>query len=165
MKRFLKYFLAIVMILFIAIQIYPRPGKNIGGFSSNDITRVHHVPADVKGILHTSCYDCHSNNTHYPWYNYLQPVALWLGSHVKDAKKELNFSEYATYSIQKKFRKMKEIHEQVKEGQMPLSSYTIIHRYAKLSNEKKKIIEDWALAIRDSISSNYPPDSLVRKKS
>ncbi|HMJ46824.1 MAG TPA: heme-binding domain-containing protein [Ferruginibacter sp.] len=163
MKKFLKYFLLIIILLFIAIQFYPKPPKNTGA-SVNDISKVHNIPPNVKSILETSCYDCHSNNTRYPWYNNLQPVALWMGNHIKDGKKELNFSEYATYSIRKKFKKLEEIGEQVKKGEMPLASYTLIHRNAILDSEKKKILEDWASAIHDSIRFKYPADSLVIKK-
>lgn len=164
MKKFVKYLFLVILLLFIIVQLIPRPVKNEATFSLNDISRVHHVPDDIQKIFKISCYDCHSNTTHYPWYNYIQPVALWLGNHVKDGKKELNFSEYATYTARKKFRKMEEINEQVKEDQMPLSSYTIIHRDAILNNEKKKKIENWALSIMDSIRSNYPPDSLIKKQ-
>ena len=163
MRKIIKYFVLILLFLFIAIQFYPRPSKNKGN-STNDISAVHTVPPEVMQILKTSCYDCHSNNTYYPWYNHLQPVSSWMGNHINDGKRELNFSEYATYSIRKKYKKMEEIHEQVKEEQMPLSSYTFIHRDAILSNTGKKILENWALRIHDSIRSAYPADSLVRKK-
>src|SRR6187431_944119 len=150
MKKFLKYFFLILLFLFIAAQFFPRPAKN-KGTSTNSISSVHYVPNEVKAILETSCYDCHSNNTSYPWYNNLQPVASWMGNHIKDGKKELNFSEYGSYSIRKRFKKMEEIRDQVKEEEMPLKSYTLIHRDAILDSEKKKIIENWALAIHDSI--------------
>ena len=162
MKKILKYLLLIIGLLLIVIQFYPRPLKNKGS-SVNDIATVHVVPPHVKQLLEVSCYDCHSNNSKYPWYNTIQPVASWMGNHIKDGKRELNFSEYATYSIRKRYRKMEEIRELVRDGEMPLRSYTIIHRDAILNKEGKKKLENWAMALHDSIRLNYPPDSLLRK--
>ncbi|MFN8246606.1 MAG: heme-binding domain-containing protein [Ferruginibacter sp.] len=76
----------------------------------------------------------------------------------------MNFSEFGSYSIRRKYRKLEEINEQVKEGEMPLSSYTIIHRDAKLSKEQKLAVAQWVESLRDSIKQAYPADSLKRKK-
>lgn len=98
-----------------------------------DFMLVNDVPKQVEGIIKTSCYDCHSNNTDYPWYNKVQPVAWFLKNHVAHGMEELNFNEWADYSDRRKNSKLKSIINQMKEGEMPLSSYTIIHREAKLS--------------------------------
>ncbi len=166
MKRFFKFLFYTVLIALIVFQFYPKPKKNSSGImSSNDITLVHHVPADVLQVLKTSCYDCHSNNTVYPWYSSVQPVALWLGDHVDEGKGELNFSEFGSYSIRRQYRKLEEINSEVKENEMPLSSYTLIHRDAKLDEGKKLLLAAWVQTLRDSIKANYPADSLARKKS
>ena len=160
-KRILL-FLLVVLALF---QFYPRPAKHDSqGPDLQDITRVHQVPEQVAGILKTSCYDCHSNHTYYPWYARIQPVAIWLNDHIEEGKGELNFSEFGSYNIRRKYRKLEEINEQVKEGEMPLSSYTIIHRDAKLSKEQKLAVAQWVESLRDSIKQAYPADSLKRKK-
>jgi hypothetical protein len=119
----------------------------------------------VQLILQTSCYDCHSSNTKYPWYASIQPVGWWLNDHVEEGKKEINFNEFASYSPRRKFKKFNEIIEQVKEDEMPLSSYTLIHRNAKLRDEQKKELITWASAQKDSMLLHYPIDSLQKKKS
>ena len=165
MKRFLKIFFYAVLIALLLFQFYPKPKKNISATTgTNDITLVHKVRADVLQVLKTSCYDCHSNNTVYPWYASVQPVALWLGNHIDEGKRELNFSEFGSYSIRRKYKKLEDITEQVKEGDMPLSSYTLIHRYAKLNEDQKLLLVNWVTALRDSFKTNYPADSLARKK-
>ena len=165
MKRFFKILFYTLLIALLLFQFYPKPAKNISvSINANDISLAHHVPADVQQVLKTSCYDCHSNNTVYPWYCKIQPVALWLGNHIDDGKDELNFSEFGSYSIRRKYRKLEEINKEVKEGEMPLSSYTIIHRYAKLDEIKKLLVANWVAALRDSIKANYPADSLARTK-
>jgi hypothetical protein len=162
MKKFLKKLFLALLFLFIVIQFF-RPQKNISTvISANDITAKYTVPADVQTILKTSCYDCHSNNTAYPWYNNIQPVAWWLKSHIDDGKRGLNFSEFASYRIGKQYRRLDDINKEIKEGGMPLSSYTLIHGNAKLSDEQKLAVANWANALRDSIKAQYPEDSLKR---
>ena len=162
MKKFFKRLFLVLLIAFIAIQFF-RPEKNIStGISANDITKAYPVPDDVMAILKTSCYDCHSNNTKYPWYNNFQPVAWWLKNHVDEGKRELNFSEFASYRIGRQYRKLDEVNKQIKEGEMPLSSYTLIHGDAKLSEQQKLTVANWVTSIRDSIKAHYPADSLAR---
>ena len=164
LKKILKRTFLFLLLAFIVIQFF-RPAKNkAAGISANDISTVYNLPGDVNTILKTSCYDCHSNNTVYPWYAEIQPVAWWLYDHIKDAKKDLNFSEFASYSIRRKYRKLEEINELVKKDEMPLDSYLWIHKYAKLNEQQKLTLANWVVAVRDTIKATYPADSLVRKK-
>lgn len=164
LKKIFKRIFQILFLIFIVIQ-FIRPAKNrADNISNNDISKIYAVPADVEAILKSSCYDCHSNNTVYPWYAEVQPVAWWLADHVKEGKKELNFSEFASYRIGRQYRKLEEVNKQVKEGEMPLESYLWIHKNSKLSDEQKLTLANWVTAVRDTIKANYPADSLVRKK-
>ena len=112
--------------------------------------------AEVANTLKIACYDCHSSNTNYPWYTAIQPVGWWLNHHVDEGKEELNFSEYESYSLKRKLRKLKEIKEQIQENEMPMSSYTIMHSSAKLSPEQKELLVKWteetAKYLTDTIS-------------
>ena len=112
---------------------------------------VNDVPKQVENIITTSCYDCHSNNTDYPWYNKVQPVAWFLEDHVTHGKEELNFNEWADYSNRRKNSKLKSIISQIENGEMPLWSYTLIHREAKLSEDKRKTVLDWVSKLKDSL--------------
>lgn len=146
-KIAMKTVLFSLVAIFALLQLY-RPARNISdGVSANAIERHYHVPQNVGTLLRTSCYDCHSNNTQYPWYNNIQPVALWLSSHIKDGKRHLNFDEFNTYPAEKKRKKLQEIAETVEKSEMPLSSYTLIHGDARLSVENKKVLIDWATAL------------------
>jgi len=137
-----------LLVVLVVIQ-FIRPTRNISTSESpNEISKFYDVPAEVHAVLKKSCYDCHSNNTVYPWYTNLQPVGLWLQSHVNDAKGELNFSEFGTYNQKKAKHKFEEIEEVVGEGEMPLSSYTFIHRDAKLTPEQSASIAAWAGALK-----------------
>lgn len=164
LKKILKRMFQILLLAFVVIQFF-RPAKNKAeGISNKDISKIYAMPEDVNTILKTSCNNCHSNNTVYPWYAEVQPVAWWLNSHIVDGKKHLNFSEFAGYSLRKQYHKLEEIDEMVKIGEMPLDSYLWIHKYAKLSDEQKLTIANWVTAVMDTMKAKYPIDSLVKKK-
>ena len=163
-KKILKRSLQVLLLSFIVIQFF-RPAKNKSqGSSANDITKKYAVPQDVQTILKTSCYDCHSNNTIYPWYAQVQPVAWWLDGHIQDGKRGLNFDEFASYPIRKQYKRMNDINELVKKDEMPLDSYLWIHKYAKLNDQQKLAVAKWVEAVRDTIKANYPPDSLAKRQ-
>lgn len=142
----------ILLIVVIAIQfIQPVPNKN-GQVLETDITKVVEVPKDIQGILKTSCYDCHSNNTDYPWYSKLQPGGWWMASHIKKGKEELNLSEFGSYSNRRQQSKLKSIINAIDDGTMPISSYTLIHKNAILSDGDKTRLKRWASSIKDSLA-------------
>lgn len=132
-----------------------QPARNLdyGRVLPIHFTKTYNVPSDVKAILQTSCYDCHSNNTKYPWYSYIQPVRMFMDNHIKEGKENLNFSEFGSYSKRKQENKLDEIVKQIKSGEMPLASYTIIHKNAILTQENKGVLVKWIERTRDSISS------------
>ena len=148
--------------VFIIIQFF-QPGKNNQSLDmTNDLAKVVTVPDDVQKILKTACYDCHSNNTFYPWYSNIQPVGWWLKDHIDEGKEHLNFQEFALVEPSERFptralrqdHKLEEVAEMVEEGEMPLKSYTVIHREAKLDDAQKKMISDWVKAARSELMKN-----------
>lgn len=140
-----------LLLVLVLIQ-FVRPEKNQAtGVSPNDITTKYAVPASVHAILKRSCFDCHSNNTTYPWYDNIQPVSWWLNHHIQEGKGELNFSEFATYAPKKANHKLEEIGESVTEGWMPLNSYLWIHHDAKLTPQEAKLVANWASQLQKQI--------------
>lgn len=159
-----KRILLIVVIILIGIQ-FIRPSKNQSNDPlTSDISNVYPEPENVSVILKKACNDCHSNNTVYPWYSQVQPVGWWLNNHIEEGKDELNFNEFAAYRIGRQYKKMEEVIDQVKEGEMPIWSYTLIHINAKLTDEEKQTLINWAKGIRDTIKAKYPADSLAIKR-
>jgi len=154
-----------LLICLVIIQLI-RPPKNSNAVdASKQISAVAAVPENVNLILKKACNDCHSNNTTYPWYSNVQPVYFWLNNHIKEGKREINFDEFASYRLRRQYHKMEELIEQVKEGEMPLSSYTLIHKDARLTDAEKATLTGWAQGIMDAMKAKYPIDSLVKKKS
>lgn len=160
LKKILLFLLAaLVVIQFIHPKKNQTPGEQ-----PNYIGNLYPVPDHVKAILEKACNDCHSNNTRYPWYSRTQPADWWLNDHVQDGKKELNLDEYTHRSLRYQYHKLEEIAGQVRDGEMPLKSYTWMHKDALLTETEKASLINWADAIRDSMEAKYPLDSLVRKK-
>ena len=153
-----------LLVVFIVIQfIHPKPNK-ASGAQPHAIGQSFSIPDDVKSILHKACNDCHSNNTRYPWYSNIQPVDWWLTNHIKEGKAHLNFDEYTHRSLRYQYHKMEETIDLVKENNMPLSSYTWIHKDAILTDTEKEKLVSWANAVMDTMKAKYPLDSLIRKK-
>ena len=159
-KKIMLFLLAaLVVIQFI------RPAKNkADGPQPNYIGNTFAMPADVKSILAKACNDCHSNTTRYPWYSNFQPVLWWMNGHIKDGKKGLNFDDYTSRPLRFQYHRMEDVIEQIKEGGMPINSYTWIHKDAILTTDEKAKITGWAQSVMDTMKAHYPIDSLVRPK-
>ena len=136
--------IVIALFVFVAIQFYQPPLNEDGGrFYAADFTQSYNINANIVGLLHNSCYDCHSNNTNYRWYDYIQPARILIESHIKEAKEELNFNNWGNYSNRKQDRLLNSIQEQIEKKEMPLSSYTLIHGHARLNAEQIKALTNW----------------------
>lgn len=143
MKQILKIVSLIVLITLVGIQFIPIKVNQSNVVLDSDFNKIYDVPQNIQNILKTSCYDCHSNNTNYPWYNKIQPISCFLENHIEDGKAELNFSEFGNYSKRRRKNKLKSIISQVEKNEMPLSSYTLIHGDAQLSQKEKQGFIDW----------------------
>lgn len=147
----IKKILVVLLIALVVIQ-FIRPSRNQGAIATaTDITHYVRVPDTVMQILKVSCYDCHSNNTVYPWYTNINPVGFWMWGHIKDGKRAINFSDLSRFDKKKLDHRLGDIAEQVEGGDMPLPSYTIIHGYAKLDSGQVAILKSWTDAARKEV--------------
>ncbi|MGH2564083.1 MAG: heme-binding domain-containing protein [Ginsengibacter sp.] len=164
MKKTVRRILIILLVALIIIQ-FIRPQKNISkGIAVNDISTKYNIPTDVHDILKASCSDCHSDNSLYPWYWNFQPVAWFMNNHITEGKRHLNFSNFTSYKIGKQYKLFDNIIKEIKSGDMPLTSYTLIHKDAILSKAQKTAIINWVTVSRKQIEDNYPLDSLKTNK-
>lgn len=150
-----KKILVIVLVGFIIIQFFPIDKTNPPLEPGMDFLRIKDTPPDIAKLIRTSCYDCHSNETKYPWYASIAPSSWFLKSHVSEGRKELNFSTFATYETARQIHKMEEVTEMVEKKKMPLDSYFIGHQDAKLSDEnRKKLVEYFKFQIKETKIKN-----------
>ncbi len=162
MKR-VRWILIGLAVVFAGAQFF-RPEKNASTGQSPAAIQLHYaVPQNIDALFRRSCNDCHTNNTVYPWYAEFQPVGWWLGKHIRDGKRGLNFDEFASYRLMKQYHRFNDIIEQVQNDEMPLPSYLIAHRNSRLSREEKQDLIRWCTAMRDSMKAKFPADSLERR--
>ncbi len=160
----LKKILIVLLFALVIIQfIHPKKNKSEGE-QANYIGKAFNVANDVKIILAKACNDCHTNNTNYPWYTYIQPIDWWMNHHVNEGKKHLNLDDFTNKNLRFQYHKMEEVADMIKESEMPLDSYTWVHKEARLNEEEKSTIIKWADGIREIMKAKYPLDSLIRKK-
>ncbi len=145
--KVLKIVAIVALIALIVIQFFPKDYNISDTVPATDFIATYNPPKEVESILKASCYDCHSNNTTYPWYNKIQPVNWYLADHVDEGKSKLNFSEFGDYTAKRGNHKLEEVIKEVKNDKMPLESYTLIHQEAKLSDQQKKVLLDWVATV------------------
>jgi hypothetical protein len=136
-----------LLVVLILMQ-FIRPEKNESKNEMNAMSTVMEIPVEVTKIIQTSCADCHSNSTKYPWYSEIAPSSWFLAQHVNDGKEHLNFSEWAAYNKDQKSHIIKNIKEVLNEREMPLKSYLWIHKESKLTENQYQILYDWANSIK-----------------
>jgi hypothetical protein len=152
-----KVFLYGILIIIILLQ-FIRPERNIAApqiNNKNDMGSILSISKEAKSILEVSCYDCHSNNTNYPWYTNIQPIGLWMQMHVDDGKRAVNFSKFGSYSKQDQHHTLEEIIREVENEKMPLPSYLQMHKDASISNLEKEQLINWAKERRDELAKNF----------
>jgi len=138
MKRWLRIVLIALAIAILAIQLYPA-GRNNPPVA-NDLS----APPEVKAILKRACYDCHSNETSWPWYAYVAPVSWFVVSDVEAGRKHLNLSNWGEYTAKKRRTKAEEMVDEIEGGSMPLPNYVRMHSQAKLSAAEVEILKSWS---------------------
>lgn len=147
MKIF-KILLVAFVIIFLASQFID-PEENVGSTASFESFLNDTKPnEEVATILKTTCFDCHSDVTTYPWYNEITPLNFWLANHIEDGKKHFNISAWENYSIKKKDHKFEELIEMVESKEMPLESYTYTHAEAKLTDAQIAAVVDWGKKVQ-----------------
>jgi hypothetical protein len=146
-----KKILLLSMAVILGLQAL-QPKRNQGeAMGVNDIAKVLPVPDTVQVILKRACFDCHSNRTSYPWYSAISPVNWWLAFHIGEGKQEVNFSTFGDYSTHRQAETLQAIAEAVKNGGMPLSSYLLMHKEARLSAAEKRLLVNWANEVQKNL--------------
>lgn len=142
LKTVLKW-IGIAVALFLLIQLIPDTRPVVTLHNPNDFLLTEKVPVDVAEMFRNSCYDCHSNQTVYPWYAHVAPVKWLVIRDIRVARKKLNFSNWAQMKTTKKMKALDDIAHEVKGGDMPFFLYPIIHKKARLSQADRVRIVDW----------------------
>jgi hypothetical protein len=144
MKKILKFTLLAFVALMVIIQFIPVEVPENSDELSNDLLQTAVVPEEVTNILKTSCYDCHSMQTSYPWYSHVAPASWLVIKDVNEGREELNFTEWNSLSKRKQLKLLNDIAEIVESKEMPMPIYTVIHRGAILDEADISLVVNWA---------------------
>lgn len=149
----MKKILLILAFIFIFIQFFQIDKTNPPVNEGMDFLRIKDTPEPIAKITRNSCYDCHSNESKYPFYSNIQPFAWLLKNHIDEGRQELNFSVFATYEKKRQAHKLEESAEMVEQKEMPLESYQIAHPEAKLTDEQRKELAQYFRKIQKEIEN------------
>jgi hypothetical protein len=142
-RKNLLTLLGILVVLFLLAQLIPDKQPAVTMNNPEDLIQNTKMPQNVAKMVRTSCYDCHSNETVYPWYDRMAPARWLVYRDVRAGRSKLNFSYWAKLSKPEKLKALNHIGEEVGSGDMPFLPYAIIHKKARLNKAQRKIIVDW----------------------
>lgn len=125
------------------IQFFSIEKTNPKVNEEHDMLTIAQAPANISSLIKRACYDCHSNETRYPWYAHVAPVSWWLRSHIDEGREHLNFSTWISYTPKKANHKFEECTEMLSEHEMPLKSYTLTHSEARLTEQEREDLVKW----------------------
>lgn len=146
--KFLRILLILLVAALVVIQFIGIERSNPEFDQSLDLITMEKPPMDVEKILRASCYDCHSNETIWPWYSYVAPASWLIKQHVDDGRDNINFSDWGEYELEDRAYIIEEMIEEVEDGEMPFPGYDVFHPDAKLSEEQKKALFNWLRSIQ-----------------
>ncbi|MBX2931270.1 MAG: heme-binding domain-containing protein [Chitinophagaceae bacterium] len=143
-----------ILAIFAILQLF-QPDRNISSENlKSDLANYYDIPNNVESLLNSTCYDCHSNNTDYPWFINIQPIGWYMQSKINKGKSKLNFSEFGLLSTQDATEKLDEIQEVMNKNTMPLHSYKWYNKDADITIEQRDAIAQWALNLSKQISND-----------
>lgn len=151
--KILKWLAISVGVIVVGIQ-FVRPARTNPALNPSGSLEAHtQMTPEVAAILDRSCRDCHSSKTTWPWYSNVAPVSWWVIDHVNHGRTHLNYSEWGKLKHEDQDKSLREICDEVMDGNMPLPSYLPMHPQARLSEPDKKTLCDWTEAERKRLES------------
>jgi len=148
----MKKILIALLVVLVVLQFFQIDKTNPAVDESKDFLKTQNTPEEIASIIKTSCYDCHSNESRYPWYSNVQPAGWFLKGHIDEGRGELNFSTFTDYELKRQDHKLEECIEYIEKDEMPLGSYTLVHREAALTEAQKNILIDYFKSVRTKLN-------------
>lgn len=147
----LKKILLGLLVIFIISQFFPANLPKVKLENPADLIANNDLSPEISTMLRSTCYDCHSNETIYPWYAYVSPVKFLVSKDTRKGRKHLNFSEWENYSLEDKLEALDDISEEIEEGEMPMKIYPITHPNAKLNDADREVLVKWVDSFAESM--------------
>ncbi len=148
-KALIKKILLVLLLGMLVMQFFTVERNNKPIDPSQDLIALTTPEVEIRQILENACYDCHSNQTDFPWYTNVAPLSWWIGDHIEEGRRSVNFSEWDGYTDRRKKFKLREVIEMVEEKEMPLESYTWMHSDARLDEQQRQRLIEWASDLKE----------------
>ncbi|MCF8349257.1 MAG: heme-binding domain-containing protein [Bacteroidales bacterium] len=139
----MKKVLWILLVLLLILQVIPSNRPEVNSDNPSDLIVNNEIPDPIVHILKNACYDCHSNESHYPWYAYVAPVSYLVNRDIREGRSHLNFSDWEIQPVSKKLKFLSEISEEVLDKSMPMKIYPPLHPEARLTDAQRQALSDW----------------------
>jgi hypothetical protein len=139
MKKKEKWILSAFIVAFLLLQ-FSNPARTNPPAKNN--FPIANAPSHVAAMLRASCYDCHSDETRWPWYSHIAPLSWQIAQDVNDGREQLNLSEWPDDPM-REARRLEDMSEQIEDAEMPLKKYTFIHRAAQLTQSDRLELQNW----------------------
>lgn len=139
--KILKWSAAGVAAVFLPLQL-AQPARTNPPVK-DDFLKATGAPPEVAGLFRAACYDCHSDETRWPWYSHVAPVSWLVASDVNRGRRHVNFSEWPVTNAELARKKVEEMGDEIDDGDMPLKKYTLIHKDARLTDEQRDELTSW----------------------
>lgn len=144
LKKIAKWLLLVVVVGFGLLQFATPARTNPPIAPGRDAFATNAPPPHIAKMLRAACYDCHSNETKWPWYSRVAPVSIWVVDHIEDGRKKLNFSDWPFDRPRRMRSHWQNIRDEVEGGSMPLKSYIWGHSEAVLTDKDREDLAAWA---------------------
>lgn len=151
LKKNLKWAFLGLMLVFAGLQFVQPAHTNPP--VKTDFVATLNPPAKIADMFHAACYDCHSNQTRWPWYSHVAPMSWQILQDVNDGRDALNLSEWPADNPKSEWKRMEDMSELVGDSEMPIKKYTLIHADARLTADQRKELTDWLDAQVDDLKS------------
>ena len=149
--KILKIVGIIVVTIAVILQLFPSKLPETNNNNPNDFLANNQIPDSIALLLKNGCYDCHSNETKYPWYSNVKPAAWLLARDTKVGREHLNLSEWESLSLRKKLKVLNEMSDEVKAKEMPLAPYMLIHKNARFTDSERRQLIQWIDEFSESL--------------
>ncbi len=142
-KKIFRYVLIALAVFLIIAQFFPIDKTNPQSDPAADFLMLEQPSQEIATLLKDACYDCHSNQTKYPWYTSVAPLSWWIKGHIDHGREHLNFSTWSDYPAKKASHKLEECFEVVEGKEMPMLTYWLVHPEANLSADQRIALVDF----------------------
>ncbi len=146
--------LILTFVVFVVIQLFRIDKTNPPVHSEDNFVEIYQTPDSLQTLIKNACYDCHSNESIYPWYAEVAPISWVIKGHINEGREHLNFSDFGKYNKDQMEHVLMEAAEQLEKGKMPMRSYVNFHEEANLSEAERQALIDYFETIKKSIDEN-----------